>query len=205
MDAISLTNSKAFVESLRSKTKSLIELARLGDEEAFRLIFEQHHRVIQRFVYGMVGNLALAEELTQETFLTAYRSIGSFLEERELSPWLFGIAKNITRRWIRSNRGEFFNVALDEQNVLEVKDNINRSPDNVLLDGELNDKLHAALQALDEDKRMVFVLKIQRQLSYEDISQITGSTIPKLKTDLHRARIELRRLMSPYLEDNYGM
>ena len=199
MDAISLTNSKAFDESLRTNTKSLVELARLGDEEAFRLIFEQHHRIIQRFVYGMVGNPALAEELTQETFLTAYRSLGSFHEERELSPWLFGIAKNIARRWIRSNQGESFNVALEEQNVLEVKDNINQSPDNLLLGGELNDKLHAALQALDEDKRMVFTLKILGQLSYEDISQITGSTIPKLKTDLHRARTELRRLMSPYL------
>jgi RNA polymerase sigma-70 factor (ECF subfamily) len=205
MDVISLTNSKAFDESLRNNTKSLVELARLGDEEAFRLIFEQHNRIIQRFVYGMVGNLALAEELTQETFLTAFRSIDSFLDERELSPWLYGIAKNITRRWMRSNQGEYFNVSLDEQNVLEVKDNINQSPDNLLLDGELDDKLHAALQALDEDKRMVFVLKIQRQLSYEEISQITGSTIPKLKTDLHRARTELRRLMSPYLEDNYGM
>jgi RNA polymerase sigma-70 factor (ECF subfamily) len=205
MDVISLTNSKAFDESLRNNTKSLVELARLGDEEAFRLIFEQHNRIIQRFVYGMVGNLALAEELTQETFLTAFRSIDSFLDERELSPWLYGIAKNITRRWMRSNQGEYFNVSLDEQNVLEVKDNINRAPDNLLLDGELNDKLHAALQALDEDKRMVFVLKIQRQLSYEEISQITGSTIPKLKTDLHRARTELRRLMNPYLEDNYGM
>jgi RNA polymerase sigma-70 factor (ECF subfamily) len=205
MDVISLTNSKAFDESLRNNTKSLVELARLGDEEAFRLIFEQHNRIIQRFVYGMVGNLALAEELTQETFLTAFRSIDSFLDERELSPWLYGIAKNITRRWMRSNQGEYFNVSLDEQNVLEVKDNINQSPDNLLLDGELDDKLHAALQALDEDKRMVFVLKIQRQLSYEEISQITGSTIPKLKTDLHRARTELRRLMNPYLEDNYGM
>jgi RNA polymerase sigma-70 factor (ECF subfamily) len=42
-------------------------------------------------------------------------------------------------------------------------------------------------------------------MSYEDISQITGSTVPKLKTDLHRARLEMKRLIGPYLEDDYGM
>jgi DNA-directed RNA polymerase specialized sigma24 family protein len=47
---------------------------------------------------------------------------------------------------------------------------------------------------------MVFTLKILRQLSYEDISQITGSTVPKLKTDLHRAKAEMRSLLGQYLE-----
>ena len=205
MDAISLTNSKAFDESLMKNKKSLVELARLGDEEAFRLIFEQHHRIIQRFIYGMVRNLDLAEELTQETFLNAYRSLDSYQEGRKLTPWLCGIAKNITRNWTRSRRAEAVNIEFDEQNVLEVKDNTNQSPDNILLDSELSDKLRAALQALDEDKRMVFILKILRQFSYEDISQITGSTVPKLKTDLHRARIEIQRLIRPYLESDYEL
>ncbi|MEJ7860554.1 MAG: RNA polymerase sigma factor [Pyrinomonadaceae bacterium] len=184
-----------------NKTKSLVELARLGDEEAFRLIFEQHHRVVLKFIYGMVGNLSLAEELTQETFLSVYRSLDSFQEERKLTPWLCGIAKNITCNWLRSNRGEAFNIALDEQENYEIKDDINQSPDNILLGGELNDKIRAALQTLDEDKRMVFTLKILRQLSYEDISQITGSTVPKLKTDLHRAKAEMRNLLCRYLEE----
>jgi RNA polymerase sigma-70 factor (ECF subfamily) len=201
MDAISFTNSTAFDESLMNNTKSLVELARLGDEEAFRLIFEQHHRIVLKFIYGMVGNLSLAEELMQETFLSVYRSLDSFREERKLTPWLCGIAKNITCNWLRSNRGDAFNIALDEQSNLEIKDDINQSPDNILLGGELNDKIRLALQSLDEDKRMVFTLKILRQLSYEDISQITGSTVPKLKTDLHRAKAEMRILLRQYLEE----
>lgn len=181
-------------------TESLVELARQGNEEAFRLIFEQYHRIVLKFIYGMVGNLSLAEELMQETFFSAYRSLDSFHEERKLTPWLCGIAKNITCNWLRSNRGESFKVALGEQENLEIKDNINQSPDNILLGGELNEKIRAALQELDEDKRMVFILKILRQLSYEDISQITGSSIPKLKTDLHRAKAEMRSLLRKYLE-----
>lgn len=205
MNAISLRNSKVCGETLMKNTESLIELTRRGDEEAFRLIFEQHHRIVLKFIYGMVGNLAQAEELTQETFLGAYRSLGSYLEEGKLTPWLCGIAKNVTRNWARTHRNEICNVELDKQEVLELRDSINQTPEGNFLDGELKDKIRDALETLDEDKRMVFTLKILRQLSYEDIAQITGSTIPKLKTDLHRAKIEMRRLIRPYLEDNYEM
>jgi RNA polymerase sigma-70 factor (ECF subfamily) len=205
MDAISFTNSKVLSETRMKDTESLVELARQGDEEAFRLIFEQNHRIVLRFIYGIIGNIALAEELTQETFLSAYRSLGSYTEEGKLTSWLCGIAKNVSRNSMRSIRAEIISNALDEQKILEVKDNINQSPDNILLDGELNDKIRLALQSLEDDKRMVFILKVLRQLSYEDISQITGSTIPKLKTDLHRARLEMKRLIGPYLEDDYGM
>jgi RNA polymerase sigma-70 factor (ECF subfamily) len=205
MSVASLINSEALNEIRMKNTESLVELARHGDEEAFRLIFEQHHRIVLRFIYGMVGNFALAEELTQETFLRAYRSLSSYLEEGKLTPWLCGIAKNVTRNWMRSSQNEIVNSAIDEQEVLDLRDRTNPTPDNILLGDELNDRIHNALQALDEDKRTVFILKVLRQLSYEDISQITGSTIPKLKTDLHRARIEMKRLIGPYLEDDYGM
>jgi len=53
---------------------------------------------------------------------------------------------------------------------------------------------------LDSDKRMVFVLKLLQQRSYEEIAEITGFSIPKLKTDLHRAKAEMRSLIRPYLE-----
>ncbi len=205
MNAISFTNSKVLSETRMKSTESLVELARQGDEESFRLIFEQHHRIVLRFIYGIIGNIALAEELTQETFLSAYRSLDSYTEEGKLASWLCGIAKNVSRNSMRSSKDEIISNALNEQKILEVKDNINQSPDNILLDGELNDKIRLALQSLDDDKRTVFILKVLRQLSYEDISQITGSTIPKLKTDLHRARLEMKRLIGPYLEDDYGM
>jgi RNA polymerase sigma-70 factor (ECF subfamily) len=152
MDAISFTNSKVLSETRMKDTESLVELARQGDEEAFRLIFEQNHRIVLRFIYGIIGNVALAEELTQETFLSAYRSLGSYTEEGKLTSWLCGIAKNVSRNSMRSSRTEIISKALDEQKILEVKDNINQSPDNILLDGELNDKIRLALQSLDDDK-----------------------------------------------------
>ena len=60
--------------------------------------------------------------------------------------------------------------------------------------------MHDALALLDEDRRVVFVLKVFRQCSYQEIVEVTGFTLAKVKTDLHRARVEVRRRMGPFLE-----
>ena len=73
------------------------------------------------------------------------------------------------------------------------------APVDQLLDRELNGVIRRSLAALDDDKRVVFTLKIFHQCSYEEIAEITGFSIPKLKTDLHRARIEMRRRIGPYV------
>src|ERR1041384_5719253 len=93
-------------------------------------------------------------------------------------------------------------VGIDDDRVIELSDG-KLPPDRELLDKELNGVIRDALGALDEDKRLVFTLKIFQQRSYEEISEITGSSIPKLKTDLHRARAEMRRRIQPYLGATY--
>src|ERR1043165_10196612 len=76
------------------------------NEETFRLIFAQHHRFIFRFLYGMVGEADLAEDLTQETFMRAYRSMDTLRGESKLSTWLCGIAKNVALNTLRNRRRE---------------------------------------------------------------------------------------------------
>jgi RNA polymerase sigma-70 factor (ECF subfamily) len=179
--------------------KELIAGVRRGDENAFQLIFEQHHRFIFRFLYGMVGERRLAEELTQETFMQAYRNIGSLREEAKLLSWLCGIARNVALHSLRSRPGKNQWIGIDDQEVAELKD-AQLTPETRMLNAELKTVIRDALTALDEDKRAVFILKVLQQMSYEEIAEVTGFSIPKLKTDLHRAKIEMRRLIRPYLE-----
>ena len=73
------------------------------------------------------------------------------------------------------------------------------TPAGQLLDKELNGVITSALSRLDEDKRLVFTLKVLQQRSYEEIAEITGFSVGKLKTDLHRARAEMRKRIGPYL------
>src|SRR5207244_11201926 len=89
----------AFAGSLMNSSADLVARACEGDQEAFRLIFERYSRPLISFVYDQVGNRELAEELTQETFVRAYRSLRTLREETKLSTWLFGLAQNVHREW----------------------------------------------------------------------------------------------------------
>jgi RNA polymerase sigma-70 factor (ECF subfamily) len=81
-----------------------------------------------------------------------------------------------------------------------VFDEKNLSPDKEFLSKELNQLIDSALKKLDADKRLVFTLKELQNLSYKEISEITGYSISKLKTDLHRAKTEMRSLLRSYRE-----
>ncbi len=185
-----------------NSSEELTARARRGDDEAFRLIFDRYGRPIISFIYDMVGNRDLAEDLTQETFVRAYRNLRTLRDDTKLSTWLFGIAKNVARESLRSRHRATEGVRIEDDRVMELSDG-GLPPDRQLLDKELNGVIRDALGALDEDKRLVFTLKIFQQRSYEEIAEITGSSIPKLKTDLHRARAEMRRRIRPYLGVGY--
>ena len=200
MDVMRLAGqSSAYAEaSARSGSEELIARARRGDEEAFRLIFERYTRPVISFIFYMVNRRDLAEELAQEAFVRAYRNLGTLRDEVKLSTWLFGIARNVARENLREQRREQHNVELDESAALEVCDN-RPSPDGELLDRELSGRMSDALLMLDEDKRLVFTLKVYQQRSYDEIAEITGFSISKVRNDLHRARAEMRRRLSSYL------
>lgn len=170
------------------------------DDETFRSIFAQHHKFVFRFLYGMVGQRDLAEDLTQETFMRAYRSMNTLRGESKLSTWLCGIAKNVALNTLRERHREFPNIEINDQSVTKAIEGEGTAPDDYLLNKELRNVIHHALKRLDSDKRMVFVLKLLQQRSYEEIAEITGFSIPKLKTDLHRAKAEMRSFIRPYLE-----
>jgi RNA polymerase sigma-70 factor (ECF subfamily) len=192
----------AFAGTLMNSSADLVSRACQGDADAFRLIFERYSRPVISFIYDMINDRGLAEELTQETFVRAYRNLGTMRQETKLSTWLFGIARNVARESIRARTRANSHVDLDDKTVMELSD---RKPVPVegLLSKELNELIQRALAALDEDKRVVFTLKVLHQCSYEEISEITGFSLAKLKTDLHRARAEMRKRISPYAGVGY--
>ena len=185
--------------TVTNSASELIARTRAGDDAAFQLIFERYSRPVISFIYDMVGDGALAEELMQETFVRAYKNLGALREDARLSTWLFGIAKNVARESIRARQQAARRVELDDESVRELRDQ-KLTPDDSLINKELSRVIREALSQLDEDKRLVFALKVFQQQSYEEIAAVTGFTVAKLKTDLHRARLEMRRLIRPYLE-----
>lgn len=178
------------------------ESARDSDAAAFRAIFDRHADHVFNFIYRMVGRRDVAEELTQETFLRAHRNLPGLRlwHDVKLSTWLFGIAKNVSRESLRSLSRDRREVEFGDRSVRQVCDKDPR-PDELVLGRELDLAIRDALQMLDADKRMVFTLRIIQQLSYEEIVEITGFSLPKVKADIFRARGEMQRLLRPYIGD----
>jgi RNA polymerase sigma-70 factor (ECF subfamily) len=199
MDFPMLYQARSEIKNLMTDSDDLIARARSGDDEAFGVIFEHHSRFIYKFIYAMISEKSMAEEMTQETFLAAYKSIHNLRGEAKLRTWLCGIAKNVVYKSLRVRRKEGTNSG-EQIESLGTADDKNLPPDREFMSRELNHLIRSALARLDPDKRLVFTLKELQHLSYKEISDITGSAIPKLKTDLHRAKIEMRRALGPYLE-----
>jgi RNA polymerase sigma-70 factor (ECF subfamily) len=168
----------AFAGSLMNSSADLVSRACRGDQEAFRLIFERYSRPVMSFIYDQVSDRGLAEELMQETFVRAYRSLKTLRSETKLSTWLFGIAKNVARESLRARIRQNQHVDLDDQQVLDLSDR-GPVPVSQLLNKELNEVVQRALALLDEDKRLVFTLKVFQQCSYEKLPEITGFSIPE--------------------------
>ena len=199
VDELSLEGQPgAFAGTLMNSSADLVTRVCAGDAEAFRLIFERYSRPVMSFIYDQVSDRGLAEELMQETFVRAYRSLNTLRSETKLSTWLFGIAKNVARESLRARIRQNQHVDLDDQQVLDLSDR-GPVPVSQLLNKELNEVVQRALAFLDDDKRLVFTLKVFQQCSYEEIAEITGFSIPKLKTDLHRARTEMRQRVGQYV------
>ena len=192
----------ALAGTLMNSSADLVTRVCQGDSDAFRLIFERYSRPVISFIYDMVGDRALAEELTQETFVRAFRAIHTMRAETKLSTWLFGIARNVARESLRARARANSHIDLADKSVMDLSDN-KPEPVEGLLSKELNDLIRRSLAALDEDKRLVFTLKVLHQCSYEEIAMITGFSIAKLKTDLHRARVEMRKRISAYAGVGY--
>jgi RNA polymerase sigma-70 factor (ECF subfamily) len=192
----------AFAGTLMNTSADLVTRVCQGDADAFRLIFERYSRPVISFIYDMVNDRGLAEDLTQETFVRAFRAIHTMRAETKLSTWLFGIARNVARESLRARARANTHVDLADKSVTDLSDD-KPVPVEGLLSKELNAVIRRSLAALDEDKRVVFTLKVMHQCSYEEIAAITGFSLAKLKTDLHRARAEMRKKISPYAGVGY--
>ena len=199
MNFLMLYQTRSEIKNFTDGSDDLIARAQSGDDKAFGVIFERHSRFVYKVIYAMLGERGAAEDLTQETFLAAYKSIHGLRGEAHLRTWLCGIAKNIVYKSFRTLRKQVLNDGAEIES-LNAADDKNPAPDEEFLSKELNHFIGSALAKLDADKRLVFTLKELQHLSYKEISEITGLSVPKLKTDLRRAKIEMRRALQPYLE-----
>ena len=180
-----------------------LERLRSGDAVAFNRLVEERHGDIYALLYRLTEDPEEARDLTQETFLQAFRNIAGFRGEADLRTWLYRIAVNQARNrwrwWKRRHRDKTVSLdapAGDEGSASLSAGIANESaadPEQQALARERERVLLAALATLSRPYREVIVLRDLEGLSYEEIAQALDMNIGTVKSRLSRGRDELRR------------
>lgn len=149
----------------------------------FRILIEQYQRRIYQVIRRMVLIHEDADDLTQNTFIKTYRHLDKFREDSGLYTWIYRIAVNETLSFLEKKKKRFFFSVDDHQEKLE---SYIDQPGS--LDGnEIEKKLAKALLTLPEKQRLVFHLKYQEEMTYEQMAEVTGTSIGALKASYHHA------------------
>ena len=166
-----------------------------GDHSSFAILLDRHSGAVIHFLYRMVQNRAVAEELAQEVFLRVYRSRATYEPAAKFTTWLFRITTHVALNWIRDRRHERGQESLDKQEdgspVIQVADQ-NMTIEQSLLNQARLDEVRAAIQALPEKQRAAVLMHKYQEMDYSQIAGVLGCSDSAVKSLLFRAYESLR-------------
>lgn len=180
----------------RSQTLSDLELARraaAGDAAAFEQLYAQHHRRVYSLCLRMLGNASQAEDMTQEAFLQVYKKIGSFRGDSAFTTWLHRLTVNQVLMHFRK-RGVKLEHTSEEGDFTNVVETPIQSTRRISMVDRL--ALEKAISELPPGYRTVFVLHDVEGYEHEEIAHLLGVSIGTSKSQLHKARMRLRELLT---------
>lgn len=183
--------------------KELIQQVRSGDNRAFDQLVLQYQQEVFAVAFRMLGEWEDAKEVAQDTFIRAYRAIGTFRHDAKFSTWVIAITLNLCRNrrrwWARRKR--FIVTSLDAPRDTEEGSQIQEVADPApgpAMEIERREKreyLLKTLQMLSEPFRNVVVLRDLQGYSYEEIARMLGVRVGTVKSRLNRARWQLKALL----------
>ncbi len=179
----------------------LVALVQGGDATAFRGLVERFQGRIYAHVYGMIRNREDARDLTQETFVKAYRNIAGFRREASFNTWLYRIASNVTidhiRKHSRLKTSEFDEGVAhgDAGDEIWEPDHLRRSPSRDLERQQLYKRIMDAMQQLNPQQRQVVLLREIEGFSYREIAETMGIPEGTVMSRLFYARKRLQRIL----------
>lgn len=174
-----------------------------GDMEAFRELVESHQGRIVGTVAKMLGDESEAEDVSQQVFVRIWKSAGRYQATAKFTTWLFKITRNLVFNELR-RRKRHPNFSLDAESesgegAREMVDATARTPSGLMQEEELQEAIRKAIDGLPETQRMAVVLRRYEDLSYQEIADVLGLTVPAIKSLLFRARTELKEALKGYL------
>ena len=179
----------------------LVEDIQQGRTESFSELARRHQQRIFRLVYGMTRNLTDADDLSQEVFLTAFRSISGFNGRSSFYTWLYRIAVNRTLNFLRERGPEKNRAEFDENMAHGTDASAEASPEARSIDTELRGRLAEAVDALPPLFKASFLLVVDQGLSHAEAARALGCSENTVSWRMHKARKLLQARLKPYVSE----
>jgi RNA polymerase sigma-70 factor (ECF subfamily) len=180
----------------------LIERTQQGESDAFNPLVVKYQPRIYTFISQQVKEIETAKDLTQETWLKAFRAIKTFRGDSAFASWLYRIAENVCIDYFRKQQKAYDIEPLhtvDERHITET----HPDPCRDLERQELQAYLRAAIQHLTRTRKQVFLLYYAQDLSIKQIAIRLKKSAGTIKSHLRNARLQLQEYLTPYLKDQH--
>lgn len=175
----------------------IVQQVQEGRIESFEILVERYQKQVYNIAYRYTGNRDDAYDLSQETFLKAYKGIKNFRQDSSFKTWIYHITANVCRDHLRKD-SKVYKISIDEPIHSEHGDmekqlmDSSRGPDEVYESKELSEFIQDIIDDLQQEYKEVIILREVQQLSYEEIAEVLNCSIGTVKSRLNRARKILR-------------
>src|SRR5262245_25688044 len=183
------------VKSSENNASTDIELAQAaggGDMTAFEELYNRHHRRVYSLCLRMLQNPVEAEDLTQEVFIQLYRKIGSFRGDSAFTTWLHRMTVNQVLMHFRKRSVKFEKTTEEGETPIQIVSGT-ENPGHMRIVDKI--ALDSAIEQLPPGYRSVFVLHDIEGYEHEEIAKMMGCSVGTSKSQLHKARLKMRRLL----------
>jgi RNA polymerase sigma factor (sigma-70 family) len=171
-----------------------------GSEQAAFLerAMEQYGKATYNFAYRLTRNEADASDLTQEAFIRVFRAWKSFVPGTSFLSWIYRIVTNLHRDELRRRKGRYLEEIPEDNAPQEFGGGrpLAIQPIDDYVEAQMSESMAKALDALTPEQRAVLVLADVEEYSYQEIAEIVGCSIGTVRSRLHRARGQLRKLVT---------
>ena len=184
--------------------KILVKKTLAGSEQAFVKLFKHYKDRVYSIAYRIMKNEVEAEDVVQDTFISAYRNLSKFKFKAQFYTWLYRIAVNKCYERLRKKKNKKeYSIDDDIQTETgplkpQISDNWANDPSITLENDELRSVLNNAISSLPEKYRTVLTLKEIDNLKNKEIGKILGITLPAVKARLHRARLKVQKKINSF-------
>ena len=191
--------------NLKADEERFVRALKSRDTRAFNALVLRFQDRVYNLIRRLLGNQEEARDVTQEVFVAVFEKVDTYRGDSTLATWIYRIAANHAKNRItylarrKDRQRESFEHMLTPPTASQLSAEVPR-PDQALTRERVSRLVDWALGELDEEQRLVLVLRDVEGQSYEDIAAITGLNLGTVKSRLHRGRLKLKEALAPYVD-----